>query len=64
MKLLAVETIKPTRRSGSFYSRYQWLQAMHQSLALAEQCNRKVIYQKYISQYEHYIKHYQQEAAG
>ena len=58
-----IETIKPTRRSGSFYSRYQWLQAMHQSLALAEQCNRKVIYQKYISQYEHYIKHYQQEAA-
>ena len=56
-----IETIIPLRRSGSFFSRYQWLQTMHQALALAEQCGRKDIYQQYISQYEHYIKHYQQD---
>lgn len=47
-------TIVPSRRAGSAYSRYTWLQTMQQALAVAAQFDRNNIYQQYIKQYERY----------
>ncbi len=49
-----IETISPSRRAGSAYSRSNWMQTMQQALAVSAQYDRKDIYQKYIHQYEHY----------
>ena len=49
-----IETISPSRRAGSAYSRSNWMQTMQQVLAVAAQYDRKDIYQKYIHQYEHH----------
>jgi len=51
-----IETIKPSRRRASGYSRRSWLQTMYQSLALAAQHDRTSIYQHYIHQYEHHTQ--------
>ena len=51
-----IETIIPSRRSGSLYSRYTWLQTMQQALTIAGQFERTRIYHQYIKQYEHYIQ--------
>ena len=56
-----IETIKPSRRSGSLYTQYTWLKTMQQALALSAQYDRKDIYQQYTQQYEHYIKQYPNE---
>ena len=51
-----IDTIKPTRRAGSSYSRNEWLQTMQQALAVAAKHERTNIFKQYIRQYEHYIK--------
>ena len=51
-----MESIKPSRRAGSTYSRYIWTRTMHQALTVATQYDRTKIYQQYIQQYENYIK--------
>ena len=49
-----IDTIAPSRRAGSAYSRRQWMQTLQQALVVAAQYNRTNIYQQYIPQYEHY----------
>jgi len=51
-----IETVKPSRRAGSAYSRRIWMQTMEQSLAVSAQYERTNIYQQYIPQYEHYLQ--------
>ena len=51
-----IETIIPSRRSGSLYSQYTWLKILQQALAVAEQYERNEIYHQYIKQYEYHIK--------
>ena len=51
-----IETIIPSRRSGSLYSQYTWLKILQQALAVAEQFERTEIYHQYINQYEYHIK--------
>ena len=51
-----IETIAPSRRQGSGYSRYTWLQTMQQALAVAHQYERNEMLYQYIRQYERYIK--------
>ena len=51
-----IETIIPSRRSGSLYSQYTWLKILQQALAVAEQFERNEIYHQYIKQYEYHIK--------
>ena len=51
-------TIKPSRRAGSYYSTYTWMQTMHQALSLAWQQNRKEITNQFTNSYEHYIEQY------
>ena len=51
-----IDTISPTRRSGSQYSQYLWLQTMQQALSVAVQFGRNEIYHQYSKQYEHHIK--------
>ena len=51
-----IDTIKPSRRAGSAYSRHLWMQTMEQALALAVQNDRTNIYQQYIHQYEHFLQ--------
>ena len=51
-----IETIIPTRRSGSLYSQYTWLKILQQALVVAEQYERNEIYHQYIKQYEYHIK--------
>ena len=51
-----IETIIPTRRNNSFYSRYTWLETMRQALTVAGQFERTEIFHQYIKQYEHYIQ--------
>jgi hypothetical protein len=51
-----VETIVPTRRSGSAYSHYIWLQTMQKALSVAVQSGRDSIIHQYMQQYEHYLK--------
>ena len=51
-----IDTIKPTRRAGSGYSRNEWLQTMKLALAVAAKHERTNIFNQYIRQYEHYIQ--------
>ena len=54
-----LETITPSRRSGSLRSCYTWMQIMQQALALADQFDRTNIYNQYSNQYELHIKQIQ-----
>ena len=54
-----IDTIKPSRRAGSLYHCYAWMQTMEQALVVAEQFERTEFIHQYINQYEHYIKQYQ-----
>ena len=47
-----IDTIKPSRRSGSAYTRNEWIQTMQRSLATAAQYKRTNIFNQYIQQYE------------
>ena len=51
-----IETMIPTRRNNSFYSRYSWLETMRQALTVAGQFERTEIFHQYIKQYEQYIQ--------
>ena len=51
-----IETISPSRRSGSQYSQYTWMQTMQQALTMAVEYERNEIHHQYIKQYENYIK--------
>ena len=50
-----IETIVPSRRAGSGYSRRQWMQILQQGLVVAAQYERTDIYQQYIKHYDHYV---------
>ena len=54
-----INTIKPSRRAGSLYNRYTWMQTMEQALVVAEQFERTEFIHQYIKQYEYYNKQYQ-----
>ena len=54
-----INTIKLSRRSGSLYNRYTWMQTMEQALVIAEQFERTELIHQYIKQYERYNKQYQ-----
>lgn len=54
-----IETIAPSRRSGSFHTWYSWAQTMGWALAVAKQFDRTEIYHQYNKQYESHIKQYQ-----
>ena len=54
-----INTIKSSRRAGSLYNRYTWMQTMEQALVVAEQFERTEFIHQYIKQYEHYNKQYQ-----
>ena len=54
-----INTINPSRRAGSLYNRYTWMQTMEQALVVAEQFERTEFIHQYIKQYEHYNKQYQ-----
>ena len=55
-----INTIKLSRRAGSLYNRYTWMQTMEQALVVAEQFERTELIHQYIKQYEHYNKQYRQ----
>ena len=55
-----INTIKFSRRAGSLYNRYTWMQTMEQALVVAEQFERSQFIHQYIKQYELYNKQYQQ----
>ena len=57
--LFWINTIKSSRRAGSLYNRYTWMQTMEQALVVAEQFERTEFIHQYIKQYEHYNKQYQ-----
>ncbi len=50
-----IETINSSRRSGSEYTRYTWLQTMQRALTVATEYERTSILHQYTQQYEHYI---------
>ncbi|MBP3244307.1 MAG: DUF2723 domain-containing protein [Bacteroidaceae bacterium] len=54
-----IETIAPSRRSGSFHTWYSWAQTMGWALAVAKQFDRTEIYHQYNKQYESHIKQFQ-----
>ena len=54
-----INTIKISRRAGSLYNRYTWMQTMEQALVVAEQFERTKFIHQYIKQYERYNKQYQ-----
>ena len=54
-----INTIKFSRRAGSLYNRYTWMQTMEQALVVAEQFERNEFIHQYIKQYEYYNKQYQ-----
>ena len=54
-----INTIKFSRRAGSLYNRYTWMQTMEQALVVAEQFERNEFIHQYIKQYERYNKQYQ-----
>ena len=54
-----INTIKLSRRAGSLYNRYTWMQTMEQALVVAEQFDRNEFIHQYIKQYERYNKQYQ-----
>jgi len=47
-----INTIKISRRAGSLYNRYTWMQTMEQALVIAEQFERTEFIHQYIKQYE------------
>ena len=47
-----INTIKISRRAGSLYNRYTWMQTMEQALVVAEQFERTEFIHQYIKQYE------------
>ena len=49
-----IDTITPSRRAGSEYTRRTWLETMQQALAVAAQHKRTNIFNQYIQQYESY----------
>ena len=51
-----IETITPSRRAGSAFSRYTWMKTMQQALSVAEQFDRNEIFYQLVRQYEHYIQ--------
>ena len=51
-----IDTVKPSRRSGSAYTRNEWIQTMQRSLATAAQNKRTNIFNQYIQQYEQNIE--------
>ena len=51
-----INTITPSRRIGTLYSRYEWAQTMQKAFAVAEQFKRTELSNQYIKQYEHFIK--------
>ena len=51
-----IDTIKPSRRAGSAYSRKEWMQTMQQSLVAAAQYERTNIFNQYIHQYDNYTQ--------
>ena len=53
-----INTIKLSRRAGSLYNRYTWMQTMEQALVVAEQFERTELIHQYIKQYERYNKQY------
>ena len=53
-----INTIKLSRRAGSLYNRYTWMQTMEQALVVAEQFERTEFIHQYIKQYERYNKQY------
>ena len=55
-----INTIKSSRRAGSLYNRYTWMQTMEQALVVAKQFERTEFIHQYIKKYEYYIKQYQQ----
>ena len=55
-----INTIKLSRRAGSLYNRYTWMQTMEQALVVAEHFERSQFIHQYIKQYELYNKQYQQ----
>ena len=55
-----INTIKSSRRAGSLYNRYTWMQTMEQALVIAEQFERTKFIHQYIKHYEHYNKQYRQ----
>ena len=54
-----INTIKSSRRAGTLYNRYTWMQTMEQALVVAEQFERNEFIHQYIKQYERYNKQYQ-----
>ena len=54
-----INTIKFSRRAGSLYNRYTWMNTMEQALVVAEQFERNEFIHQYIKQYERYNKQYQ-----
>ena len=54
-----INTIKFSRRAGSLYNRYTWMQTMEQALVVAEQFERNEFIHQYIKQYDYYNKQYQ-----
>lgn len=54
-----INTIKLSRRAGSLYNRYTWMNTMEQALVVAEQFERNEFIHQYIKQYERYNKQYQ-----
>ena len=53
-----IETIKPSRQSGSLLSARSWMQTMQQALSLAYLFERKHFINQYYNRYEHYVKQY------
>ena len=51
-----IDTIVPSRRSGSFYTQHDWMQTMEHALAVAQQYQRTGLLHQYIKLYEHFIK--------
>ncbi len=47
-----INTINSSRRDGSLYNRYTWMQTMEQALVVAEQFGRNELIHQYIKQYE------------
>ena len=56
-----IETITPSRRAGTLYSQYEWMQTMHKALTVAEQYGRTELSNQYIKQYEHFIENIPQD---
>ncbi len=58
-----IETVKPSRRQGSYQTRHEWMQTMTLALSEAELYDRTSIYNQYIHQYEQHLKLYENETS-